>query len=250
MFDPSLAGTFESYSPSHLIAVALIAIAITLVIVFREQLKTPILFNRFRIGLGVVILLQELSLNLYRIASGQWMLSTSLPLQLCGLAVLSSAYVLFSQDKKYFYYTFFVMMIGASLAVLTPAVEENLGFPHYRFFQYFFSHGMILVNFTFILFVMDYQKDMKYRYLLMNFVSLAGFALFNLVVDLLTGGNYMYLMGKPGPNTAFDLFGEHPWYLLNIFLFGIPIFFHLFYLPFFIRNRIVSYKTKRAVALG
>ncbi len=235
MFDTSLENTFVSYSLSHLLALLLIFSIISIIIVYKRQLRNPKVFHKIRISLAIIILLQEVSLNVYRFAMDEWTLATSLPFQLCGLAVLSTAYVLLTQNKKYFYATFFVMMIGATLALLTPSIEYGLGFPHYRFFQFFFSHGMIMINFTFILFVMDYQKDMKYKYLLTNFLSLLLFALFNLIINILFNGNYMYLMAKPGPNTAFDLFGEHPWYLINIFIFGIPIFFHLFYLPFFIK---------------
>jgi hypothetical integral membrane protein (TIGR02206 family) len=167
---------------------------------------------------------------------GEWTLAESLPLHLCGLAMIITSYILFKESKKVFVNTFFILMIGATMAVLTPAVENDLGFPHYRYFQFFFGHGMIMINFTFMLFVMDFYKEIKYKHLLNNFFTVIIFAVFNLVVNLLTGGNYMYLMGKPGEGTAFDLFGEHPWYVINILIFGIPIFFHLFYVPFFVRN--------------
>ncbi|MGD9909797.1 MAG: TIGR02206 family membrane protein [Candidatus Izemoplasmatales bacterium] len=244
MFDTSLQDTFVSYGLSHILAVIVVSVVIALVIIFKKQLRNERLFNKFRITLAVLILLQELSLHIFRIWNGTWSLATALPLHLCGLAVLSTAYVLLFQDKKYFYATFFVMMIGATLALLTPSIEGGYGFPHYRFFQFFISHGLIMINFTFILFVMDYQKDMKYKYLLYNFFSLAAFALFDLAVNFAVGGNYMYLMAKPGPNTAFDLFGEHPWYLINIFLFGIPVFFHIYYLPFFVKYLVLTHKNK------
>ena len=166
----------------------------------------------------------------------EWVIATSLPLQLCGLAMIITSLILITENEKIFQSTFFIMMIGAFLAVVTPAVEKNFGFPHYRFIQFFVGHGMILVNFTFMLFVMEFQADIKYKHVLHNVVTLLALALFNLIVNVITGGNYMYLMGKPGENTAFDLFGEHPWYIINILLFGIPIFFHMFYAPFFIRD--------------
>jgi len=87
---------------------------------------------------------------------------------------------------------------------------------------------------------MGYSKCFRYKHLLNNFFVLLGIAFFAFFLNLLVDGNYLYLMGKPGEDTAFDLFGEHPWYIINIFLFGIPIFFHLFYLPFFIKNLIVK----------
>ena len=155
---------------------------------------------------------------------------------------MMSALVLITQNKKVFLYSFFVMMIGAALAILTPGVEKGLGFPHFRFFQYFVAHGLIVINFTFILFVMDFVEDVKYKHLLNNFITLIVIATIALGINLLVDGNYLYLLHKPDGETAFDLFGKWPWYLLNIFVIGIPTFFHLFYLPFFFRNLIIRKK--------
>lgn len=236
MFNTDLADQFQVFSTTHFVTIGIVFIFVILVYVFREKLKEQKRYNFFRYLFVAITLGQELSLNIYRIVQGEWVISTSLPLQLCGLAMIITSIILITESEKIFQSTFFVMMIGAVLAVVTPAVEKNFGFPHYRFIQFFVGHGMILVNFTFMLFVMGFQANIKYKHVLYNIATLLGLAAFNLVVNLITGGNYMYLMGKPGENTAFDLFGEHPWYILNIFLFGIPIFFHLFYSPFLIRN--------------
>ncbi len=236
MFDPNLSNTFKLFSLQHFAAIFVIASIITVIYVYRVQLRNSKYFNFVRITLATLILLQELSLNLYRVMMGEWSLSTSLPFHLCGLGVLTTAAVLLTQNKKLFINTFFIMMIGAFFAILTPSIENGFGFPHYRYFQFFISHGLIVINFTFILFVMDYAKDFEYRHLLNNFIVLIVIAIFAYLVNLLVDGNYLFLMAKPEGDTAFDLFGEYPWYILNILIFGIPLFFHLFYLPFFIAH--------------
>lgn len=245
MFNSDLENAFSIFSIQHLLAILVIAIIVAFIYIYRTKLKESKHFNLFRISLAVLILLQEVSLNIYRIVMNEWVLATSLPFQLCGLGVLTTAIVLFSQNKKLFINTFFIMMIGAFFAILTPAVDKNFGFPHYRYFQFFVSHGLIVINFTFILFVMGYSKYFRYKHLLNNFFVLLGISVFAFLINLLVDGNYLYLMGKPGEDTAFDLFGEHPWYIFNIFLFGIPIFFHLFYFPFFIKNFVSQKKIQR-----
>lgn len=236
MFDPIYENTFTSFGLQHLMATMVVFSIVALIIVNASKIRQSRHVDAMRIGLASLILLQEVSLNIYRIAVGQWEIGTSLPLHLCGLGVLSSAIVLLTKSETLFRNVFFVMLIGATMALLTPSIEYNLGFPHYRYFQFFTSHGLIVINFTFALFVLNFQKDIRYRHLLNNFFTMALLAIILLPINLLTGGNYMYLMGKPGVGTAFDLFGEHPWYLLNILLFGVPVLFHLFYLPFFVRD--------------
>jgi hypothetical integral membrane protein (TIGR02206 family) len=236
MFNNDLSGRFVTFGPSHLIALAVIFILSGAVIVFKETLRKNRLFDVFRYGLASMIIGQEILLNVYRATAETWTFADGLPFHLCGLAVLLSAYVLITENRKLFMNTFFIMMIGAILALLTPAINKNYGFPHFRFIQFFVSHGLITINITFILFVMDYQKEMRYVHVYKNALSLLVIVIFGFVVNLITGGNYLYIMEKPGANTAFDLFGEHPWYLVNIALFGVPVIFHLFYLPFWVRN--------------
>lgn len=247
MFNPDLAETFSNFTLAHLFVVLIVFLVVVLVYSYREKLKIKKNYNFFRYLLVIITIGQELSLNIYRVAMGEWMLETSLPFHLCGIAMIITSFILLTESKKVFVSTFFILMIGAMMAILTPAVEGGFGFPHYRFIQFFVGHGMILVNFTFMLFVMEFYKDIKYKHLLYNLVTVVVLGIFNYIVNLLTGGNYMYLMGKPGPDTAFDLFGEYPWYLLNIFLFGIPVLFHIFYIPFLIRNT-VNHKRELSVS--
>jgi len=243
MFNPNLENTFVSFGLSHMIAVMVVFSIIALIIVNRVKLRESNYFNIMRFTLATLIILQEISLSMYRISVGQWELGTSLPFHLCGLGVLSSAYILVTKNEKLFQNIFFIMLIGAVMALLTPSIEYNLGFPHYRYFQFFVSHGLIAINFTFILFVFNFQEHIRYKHLLNNFVALIVIAAIMLGVNLLTNGNYLYLMGKPGEGTALDIFGQWPWYVFNILIFGIPIFFHIFYVPFFIRD----YRRKKRV---
>lgn len=245
MFDASLENTFVTFGPSHLIAVSIIFFIIAIIIVNKDVIANSKYLNVLRFTLVGLTLGQELSLNIYRLSVGQWELSTSLPLQLCGLGILTTSLLLITKSERLFQNVFFIMMIGATMALITPGIEYRLGFPHYRFFQFFVSHGLIVINFTVILFVFDFQRNIRYRHLLNNFINLLVIAVVLLGVNLLVDGNYMYLLAKPGEGTAFDLFGEWPWYLINIFLFGIPVFFHMFYLPFFIRDYL---RRKKALA--
>lgn len=236
MFNPELENTFVTFGLSHLIAVMVIGTIIALIIINKENIKTSKHHKWLPYVLAGLTLGQELSLNIYRLAVGQWQLSTSLPLQLCGLGVLTTSLILITKNEKLFHNVFFIMMIGATMALITPGIEYRLGFPHYRFFQFFVSHGLIVINFTYILFVFNFQRHIRYRHLYQNLIVLLLLAVILLGINLLVDGNYMYLLAKPGEGTAFDLFGEWPWYIVNIFFFGIPVFFHIFYLPFFIRD--------------
>lgn len=236
MFNESLSNTFVTFSLAHLIPVIIVFFIVFLIIYYKDELKQFKYLKALTVFMAIFTVGQEVLLNIYRLAMGEWMLSTSLPFQLCGLGVLTSSYLIVAKKEKLFQYVFFIMMLGAVLALITPGIENRLGFPHFRYLQFFASHGMIVINFVFMLFVYDYQKNFTYKHVYKNLVVLLGLAAIMTVINLAVDGNYMYTLAKPDEGTAFDLFGEWPWYLVNIFFIGIPITFHLFYAPFFIRD--------------
>lgn len=240
MFNDNLQQTFQLFSWMHVIPVLIVLSISVLIYKHKDALKKEPSIHYLRFGLALLILLQEVFLQLYRLWAGIWSVSLSLPLQLCSIGVLLTAYLLITQNKKLFQKVVFIILIGASLALMTPGINSGYGFPHFRYFQFFIAHGLIVINITVLLFVFDYQKDIEYKHLLTNFVSLIGIALLVYGVNLVTNGNYMYLMHKPAPGTLFDAFGPYPIYIFQILLLGIPFFFHLFYFPFFIRNIIQS----------
>lgn len=242
MFNPIYEQTFQAFSPSHLWTLFVILFFMVLIVVFRKVLQQPKWQNFLRYFLGVLILLQEIGLHVFRIAVDEWTLQTSLPFHLCGFAVLALTYILFFKKKKLFINTFIIMAIGAVMALATPSIEHNYGFPHIRYFLYFGSHGLILINIFFILFVMDYQKDITYKHVWNNYFALLVLGGIALLFNFLANANYMYLSRKPAADTAFNLFGEYPWYLVNIALFGAPFLIHLFYVPFGIRDLLTKKK--------
>jgi hypothetical integral membrane protein (TIGR02206 family) len=233
MFNENLSHTYQNFTWMHFIPVLVIVLIISLMIIYKSSLRR---FTFIPIVLASLTIFQEITLNLFRISNDTWDISSSLPLHLCGFGVLLSSYLLISKQRKLFNYTFFIMMLGAIMAILTPAIDDNFGFPHFRYFQFFISHGLITINFMYMLIVLDYQKDITYRHILFNVITLVVIAILVTPINLITGGNYLFLMGSPGEDTAFELFGKWPWYLINIALFGIPIFFHIGYIPFYIRD--------------
>jgi hypothetical integral membrane protein (TIGR02206 family) len=233
MFDDALAGQFYVFGFQHLLPLLMITVIVVAIILLRKRLRTPFMYRFFRKFLALAIINQEILLNVYRFNEQELSLTESLPLHLCGLAVILSAYMLLSENRTVFLNTFFILLVSAILALMTPAIHRNYGFPHYRYFQFFVSHGLIVVNLTFMLFVSRYYRAIRYRHIFKNVLVLISITPIIFAINALIGGNYMYLMGKPGSNTLFDHLGPYPWYLVTILAFAIPSLFHIFYLPFY-----------------
>ncbi len=239
MFDIQLKNTFEVFSRQHLIPVIIILLIVGLLFLYREWFQRKLLWVPK--ALAVITILQHFALFLYRVNSGIWDVSKHLPFYLCSVGVYFSSYVLWTKDKRAFHNTFFVLFFGAFLAILFPEITDKWGYPHFRYFQFFISHSLIMINISYALFVFDYAKDFKYIDIYKNMMFVWGFAVISLVANLLTNGNYLWLMHSP-EDSIFELFGMYPTYIFTILFIIFPIGFNLFYIPFYFYNKSVIKK--------
>jgi hypothetical integral membrane protein (TIGR02206 family) len=228
---------FKIFDLSHIITLIILFVLLSIIVMNANWIRNHPNEKWIRIGLVIIALSNEIGINVWRIFNGEWDITTSLPFHLCGFAIIFSSYVMLSKNEWFFQRVFLMMFVGATMALLTPSYEGMYGFPHYRFIQFFIAHGMILINTFYILIILNHQKNIRYKHLYLNMVSFIFIALFVSILDFSPiQANYLYLRSVPGEGTAFDLFGPWPMYLVNIFFIGMPLLFHLFYTPFFIKH--------------
>jgi hypothetical integral membrane protein (TIGR02206 family) len=240
MFNTGLKNTFIIFGASHINALTVVLLLAITLIYFRHFFRTEKHDKFMRYFLVTITIGQEIILNIYRYNFGQFTLEIAIPLHLCSIAILMTSYVLLTKNVEFFKQSYLVMLIGAVLAMATPSIENGYGFPHFRYFQFFVSHGLIAINFIYILVVMRFYRFLDYKDVWRNYRTLIILSVIALTTNILVGGNanYMYLMGVPGKGTAFDLLGPHPWYLFNIALLIAPLLLHVLYLPMTLKKRV------------
>ena len=190
---------------------------------------------------AALLILQEISLNIWRAATGQWSMGESLPLHLCGVALILSAIMLVNDSYFLYELTYFWGFGGAIQAILTP--DSTYGFPHYRFFQVFVSHGAIVTASVYMTFVVGYRPTFKS--LIKTFWITNVYTAFIALVNLLVDGNYLFICHKPDTPSLLDYLGPWPWYILSLEVVGV-ISFLIYYAPFAIKDLID--KRKRVLA--
>ena len=80
-------------------------------------------------------------------------------------------------------------------------------FPHFRFFEFFIAHSLILFSVFYFLFIKKYLitlRDMVVAYLIT-----IGYLLLIFITNFLLGSNYLYLTKKPIFNSFLDFFGDY-----------------------------------------
>jgi hypothetical integral membrane protein (TIGR02206 family) len=195
-----------------------------------EEQKTD---KIFRYLIAAALILQELSLNIWRLYEGTWSAADSLPLHLCGILVITCPIMLVTKSYKIFELAYFLGLGGASQAILTPDIGIY-GFPHYRFYQFFVSHGLIIFSILYMTFVHKYRPNFK--------SFLKAFAFLNLIlpmvgiINFITGGNYFFIARKPETASVIDFLGPWPWYIISLEAIGF-IMLLIPYLPIAISKR-------------
>ena len=148
-----------------------------------------------------------------------------LPLHLCSVLVFVSAAMLVTEKYRMFEFVYFMGIAGALQALLTPDLTIH-GFPHYRFWQTYISHGGIVIAAVFMAVVVGYRPT--WRSLLRVIVGTNVYMLFVGGVNWLLGSNYMFIARKPPTASLLDVLGPWPWYLISLEAIGVVMCLILF----------------------
>jgi len=222
---------FQLFSISHIAALSIIVAIGAVLYVLRNRLESERIRKCFRYTLAVLLLLQEMSLTVWYLLTDTWSVENSLPLHLCEASVILCAAMLFTKSYPIYEVVYFWGLGGALQALLTPDLWYD--FPHYRFFQFFISHGLIIASVLFMTFMQHYRptaKSIIRTFLITNF-----YALMIAFVNFFTGANYLFLCEKPESASLIDYLGPWPWYVLSLEFVAI-LLFTICYSPFALRD--------------
>ena len=238
LFTYNVVNKFEPFSLSHIIAIGVILLFLTgtLLLLRKINIKYHQNENRyFAYTLAGALILSELSNTIWHLAVGQFSITDSLPLQLCGLAVFTCSIMLITKNYFLFEFNYFVGIGGAIQAIMTPDVSRD--FPHFEFIQLFFTHALIILSVLYMVFILKYLPTWKSA--VKTFFLTNIYLIIIYVFNYFTGSNYMYISRVPEFPTVIDLlvkiFGQHPYYIIGLECIGVVVFVILLS-PLYIRT--------------
>jgi hypothetical integral membrane protein (TIGR02206 family) len=239
---------FVFLSPAHLAALAaILAICIAVPLAVRRARSGVV---RHRVALAIVLFLyvHEVVYEVYWFAIGAWTAGNCLLLHMCALALMFMPVLYFSREGRFrqilFELLFFFGLGGAMQALFTPDIGMH-GFPELKYFNYFLSHGTIVLGLVYAAVVYP-RFELTWKSWIRIGVGTIGMALsmhgLNQLFQFIPPyevGNY-FIMGYPPPTgSVIDIFaaifGPAPWYLAGLILMGI-VLLGILYLPYPIRR--------------
>ncbi|WP_028545361.1 TIGR02206 family membrane protein [Paenibacillus taiwanensis] len=226
-FDVHQTQVFTFYSTAHLSALAVFGLCLLLLYANRLRLRNSRYRQYGRFILAAVLVLCEVTLNIWYITQDIFRLQDTLPLELCSISLYLCVIMLLFNQRLLFQIVYFTGLGGALQAILTPALTFD--FPHYRFLEFFVAHFAIMLAVLYMVWVEQYRPTFQSVGLAMGFLNVLLVIVGS--INYVVGGNYMFLMKKPETASMLDWLGPYPWYLLSLEVVSF-VLFTLLYLPF------------------
>jgi hypothetical integral membrane protein (TIGR02206 family) len=140
--------------------------------------------------------------------------------------------MLIKKDQRIYEFAYFMGISGALQALFTPDIGIY-GFPHFRFFQTFISHGLLVTSAVYLTIVEGLRPTWKSMLRVIIIANVFMVLVFG--INSLIGSNYLYVNHKPVGLSLLDALPDWPVYLLYMEIIGFFMFL-LLYLPFIFKD--------------
>ncbi|AGA90870.1 conserved hypothetical integral membrane protein TIGR02206 [Thioflavicoccus mobilis 8321] len=225
------AETFVLFGTVHSVTLAIVA-AVALGVPLLARWTLPAFWQRrFGLLIGLLLIAQEGVAIWFQTSyyGRDW--TQVLPLHLCGIAVVLTAWMLIMRSYRVYEVVYFWACGGTLQALLTP--DLSVGFPAPAYVVFFIGHGLVVVGVLYAMLVYRFRPQL---------VSIAKsvaaiLALVPIIapVNLWLDTNYLFLCDKPAQASLMDYLGPWPWYILS--LAGVGLVSCIFYyLPFLLAD--------------
>ncbi len=159
--------------------------------------------------IALTLVISELSWQPYVVANHTWSLGASLPVQLCDVGAFVAAAALVWRQLLLVEVAYFWGLGGTLQAVLTPDLQDH-HFPSFPYLQFYVTHDLVILAALFL--VIGLALRPRPGAVRRIFLLTLGFAVVVGLIDLVTGGNYMYLRTR-APGSLLEVMGPWPWYI-------------------------------------
>jgi hypothetical integral membrane protein (TIGR02206 family) len=191
--------------------------------------------------LALILFFNEIAWHYWNYTIGRWTIQTMLPLHLCSVLVWASAWMLVTKSYKIYEFAYLIGIAGAVQALATPDLGIY-GFPHFRFFQTFLSHGLIVTSAIYMTVVEGFRPTWKSLPRVFVWTNIYAGVIY--YINTVIGSNYLNINYKPATPSLLDLLPPWPIYIVYMELLGIACML-LLYLPFVAKDLRARYLLNR-----
>jgi hypothetical integral membrane protein (TIGR02206 family) len=223
---------FRSFSFPHIAALLVISAVIAAGVTAGHAWRGSSRQQRLERGIAVSILLLRAGVFAWNLLPGRLALSQSLPLQICDLAALCSAFSLLVDRRWLRSIAYFWGLALSMQGLIQPDLSD--GPDSLAFWLFWTHHALIVGTAVYLVTVRGFRP--KVGDLGFAVATGVGYALVVFCVDLALDVNYGYLgKGMPAQPTLLDWLGPWPWRVALMVALGVLVM-SLLFVPWTIRS--------------
>jgi hypothetical integral membrane protein (TIGR02206 family) len=225
---PAMEAAFQPYGLSHLVVIALTVSVPFVLAAFVRKSRWPRTERLVAQSFAALLVLNYVGFEIYLAATEGLLWQKALPIQLCDWAMIVIVVALLTGRERWLELAYFWGIGGTLQAIITP--DLKYAFPNIKFLTFFVAHCGIVVAIAFMMIVKRYRPH--WFSIVRVFAWSELYFVLALIVDLLTGENYGYLIHPPASASLLDLLShDRVLYLLEMHLLAL-VFYVVLYLPF------------------
>lgn len=215
--------TFEAFTWAHGWGIAMAAAMAVGILAGSRRLRAARADRVARTMLAAMLVGSELSLYVWYTLTDNWGLH-SLPFQLCSMMVWASAALLVTRSRRLYDIAFFLGLLGALQALLTPDLDAAVY--SFRYFHFFMAHGAIIAAGIYMTAVAGWRPTASSAFKALGWLNVL--AVPAAITNAIAGTNFMFLARKPSSGSLLDLLSPWPWYVLELEVVALLMCFALF----------------------
>jgi hypothetical integral membrane protein (TIGR02206 family) len=201
---------FVAFSAEHWLILALFAVGLVLLPLWgrshRGTGREVVVRRGWALVLGTVFLGMQVY---YQLEPGPFRLGSSLPLELCDLAVVAAVVALWSRHDIASAFVYYVALTLSVQGVLTPSLGQS--FPSVRFLGFWTLHLLVVWAAAYLTWGLGFRPRWR-LYGIVCAITLV-WVVVAYTLDRALGTDYGYLVHKPASASLLDLLGPWPWYV-------------------------------------
>ena len=228
---------FRNFTFAHFLPILFMIGVIILIYKFRNQLRDYKHEDRIRLGLGLLLIITEMSYfwRLVGIESLNANPVDHLPITICGWAIIFSSFMVVSKSQSLFDIVYFWVFAGSTFGLLTPTVITYTGPTRFRYYQFWLEHISGFIVIFYMIFVHNFRPNWKS--MLKSYILLIVLAIVAIVANnILPGANYLYVARPEDTASILDFLPKNYFVRLTLMALVITALFFLIYLPWLIKD--------------
>ena len=229
---------FAIFTPAHFAPIMLLLVVLFLMYRYREPLRNSRYETNIRYILGFMLIICDMSFY-WRLAAAPWLSEgaiSSLPIGVCGWAVIFCSFMIIGKSQKLFDIAYFWLLSGSLFALLTPTPLTHCGPTRFRYYQFWLEHTLGYVAIFYMIFVHGFRPNI--RSMIRSYCALwvmAGLATW--VNFMIPGANYLYMARPESAPSVLDILPPNYGLRIAIIVAVITAMFFLAYLPWYLKDK-------------